>query len=154
MPPAQPPRPAVLAALLAATALLALPRAAAQSCSPTDAAGSWSGAQPGVPGVSCSSCSGSNSATFTLACGPGYAVNGPTTGTCTYSKSCGKNTVIGICTSCQSCGYSASFSGTGVCAKCAPGSFKSGTDSSTSCTPCAAGSFQSASGATSCQLCA
>ena len=125
-----------------------------QSCSPTDAAGSWSGAQPGVPGVSCSSCSGSNSATFTLACGPGYAVNGPTTGTCTYSKSCGKNTVIGICTSCQSCGYSASFSGTGKCAQCAPGSFKSGTDSSTSCTPCAAGSFQSTSGATSCQHCA
>ena len=104
--------PALL--LLPLLALLAQ-RASAQSCAPTDAFGSWSGSQPGVPGVSCSSCSGSNAAGFTLSCPPGYGVSGSAGGTCTYSKSCGKNTVIGICTSCQSCGYSASFSGSGTC---------------------------------------
>jgi len=133
--------PSLHFAAFALLLLLARP-AAAQSCAPTDAVGAWSGAQPGVPGVGCSSCSGSSASTFTLACPAGYVVSGSATGTCTYSKACGKNTFLGLCTSCQSCGYSAAFTGGGSCVACTPGSCTSCTpgnflDATKTCRPCA-----------------
>ena len=137
---------------LALLLLLSPDPAAGQSCSPTTAQGTWSGSEPGVPSVGCNSCSGSNSAGFSLACEPGYTVSGASTGTCTYSKACSANKVLGVCYSCSSCGYTASFSSTGSCTQCAPGSFKATTDAG-ACTLCPAGSFQNASGATSCLQC-
>lgn len=146
------PFPAALPALL--LALLAASGARAQSCAPANpAGGSWSGSQPGVPSVGCSGCSGSNSAGWTLTCGPGTAVSGSATASCTYSKSCSSNTFLGACLSCNSCGYSASFSGTATCAQCGPGTSKAATDSTTSCPSCAAGTYQPSSGQTSCLTC-